>query len=127
MQRAARVIGKLRVADDESLARAAWPVAVGKRIADRSAVGNLVGSRLIIQVDDSVWQSQLYAMRMQILDRIEQTIGRRLVESLEFKVAVPRPKPQRERAFTLNADEADRITSPGLRNIYRASRRRAIS
>ncbi len=127
MQRAARVIGKLRVADDESLARAAWPVAVGKRIADRSAVGNLVGSRLIIQVEDSVWQSQLYAMRMQILDRIEQTIGRRLVESLEFKVAVPRPKPQRERAFTLGADEADRITSPGLRNIYRASRRRAIS
>jgi predicted nucleic acid-binding Zn ribbon protein len=127
MKRAAHVIGKLRVADDESLARAAWPTAVGRRIADRSAVGSLVGSRLIVQVDDSVWQSQLYSMRSQILDRIEQAIGRRLVESLEFKVAVPRPKPQRVQAFALGTDEADRITSPGLRNIYRASRRKAIS
>jgi predicted nucleic acid-binding Zn ribbon protein len=127
MERAARVIGKLRVADDESLARAAWPIAVGKRIADRSTVVNLVGSRLVLQVEDSVWQSQLYAMRGQILARIEQTVGRRLVESLEFKVAVPRPKPQRTDTFALATDEADRIASPALRRIYKASRRKAVS
>jgi len=127
MERAAYVIGKLRVADDESLLRAAWPIAVGKRIAGRSVVANLVGSRLVIQVDDSVWQSQLYAMREQILLRIEQTIGRRLVDSLEFRVSVPRPKPQREQTFTLSSDEADRIASPSLRSIYKASRRKAIS
>jgi len=127
MERAAYVIGKLRVTDDESLLRAAWPIAVGKRIADRSVVANLVGSRLVIQVEDSVWQSQLYAMREQILHRIEQTLGRRLAESLEFKVAVPRPRPQREQTFTLSSDEADRIPSPSLRRIYKASRRKAIS
>lgn len=127
MQRAARVIGKLRVADDESLARAAWPAAVGKRIADRSVVASLTGTRLIIQVEDSVWQSQLYAMREQILARIEQTAGRRLAQSLEFRVAIPRPKAQRDQAFALNSDDADLIASPGLRNIYKASRRKATS
>lgn len=127
MQRAARVIGKLRVADDESLARAAWPAAVGKRIADRSVVASLTGTRLIIQVEDSVWQSQLYAMREQILARIEQTAGRRLAQSLEFRVAIPRPKAQRDQTFALNSDDADLIASPGLRNIYKASRRKATS
>ena len=112
MERAARVIGKLRVADDESLARAAWPVAVGKRIAGRSTAVTLAGSRLVVQVEDSVWQSQLYAMRGQILTRIEQTLGRKLVQSLEFKVAIPRPKPQREQSFGLTLDDADSHRQP---------------
>lgn len=127
MERAARVIGKLRVADDESLARAAWPGAVGPRIANRSNVVALTGSRLVIQVEDSVWQSQLYAMRGQILTRVEQILGRNVVQSLEFKVAIPRPKAQREQSLSSSSDEADRIASPALRSIYKASRRKAVS
>ena len=125
MERASRVIGKLRMADSETLARAGWPVAVGKRIAARTTVVNLVGSRLVVQVEDSVWQSQLFGMRNHILGRMEQALGQRVVETLEFKVAIPRPKAQRDESFGLSADDADRIASPGLRNIYKTSRRKA--
>jgi hypothetical protein len=125
MERAARVLGKLKFAGDEKLAQAAWPLAVGKRLADRTGAVSLNGSRLVVLVEDKIWQQQLHTMRGQIVNRIEQVLGRRIVETIEFRIAVPRPKPQREESFQLTADEADTIANPILRRIYKTSRQRA--
>ena len=125
MERAACVLGKLGVADEEKLAQAGWPLAVGRRLASRTRPLQLVGTRLVIGVEDAVWQSQLFTLREQILRRLEQVLGRRLVTALEFRVAVPRPGVRREELPARAPDEADGIADPVLRSLYKASRKRA--
>jgi hypothetical protein len=125
MERAARVLGKLGVADDEKLAQAAWPVAVGRRLASRTGPVHLIGTRLVVSVEDAVWQSQLYTLREQIMGRLEHVLGRRLVTALEFRVAVPRPGARRDETPARACDEADGISDPVLRVLYKASRKRA--
>jgi Protein of unknown function (DUF721). len=77
MERAGRVLGKLKLSDhgigDEELARSAWPLAVGKRIASRTGHVSLVRSRLVVEVEDAIWQRQLFTLRGQILAKMEQT------------------------------------------------------
>src|SRR4051812_40565200 len=98
MERAGRVLGNLKLGkhgvSDEEMARSAWPAAIGKKIALRSNATGLVRKRLVVEVEDAVWQRQLWTLRQQILVRLEQVLGRRIVEELEFKVAVPRIKPR---------------------------------
>ena len=77
------------------------------------------------------WQRQLFALTPYVLRNLEKSLGAGLVEDLEFRVVPRRREPQRaeqsapallpERA----ADEADGIADPVLRDIYRASRKRA--
>jgi hypothetical protein len=134
MERAGRVIGKLSGKSgmsrhgltDEQLALAAWPVAVGERLALRTAPIAVVRDRLVIQVEDAVWQRQLFALRSQILDQLENVAGRRVVEQLEFRVAVPtRQPPARAESLGAPADEADGIKDVYLRDIYKAARKKA--
>ena len=125
MERAARVLGKMGVAGEEKLAQAAWPLAVGRRLASRTGPVHLEGRRLVVSVQDAIWQSQLFALREQILKRLEEVLGRRLVTALEFRVAVPRPGVQREVETQRSNDEADGIADPMMRRLYTASRTRA--
>jgi hypothetical protein len=131
MERAGRVLGKLKLANqsvsDEELARSAWPAAVGKKIALRTQAVRLVRTRLVVEVEDAVWQRQLWALRGQILQRVEQILGRKVIEELEFKIGVPRMKPARAEVLTALSDEADSIRDPVFRLNYKAARKRANS
>jgi hypothetical protein len=84
----------------------------------------MVRTRLIIEVEDSVWQQQLFTLRRQILDRLNAAVGRPLVEELEFRVGLPRRQPVRAESVAFE-DEADGIRDPVLRSIYRTSRKKA--
>ena len=106
---------------------AAWPVAVGKKIAAKTTAVGMVRERLIIEVEDHVWQRQLFTLRDQILRGLEKATGRRLVEQLEFRIAVPKRQPVRAEVRTARADEADGIRDPFLRDIYKAARRKATA
>jgi hypothetical protein len=129
MERAGRVLGKLKLTkqgvSDEELAQSAWPVAVGKKIALRTHAFRLVRNRLVVEVEDAVWQRQLWTLREQILQRMEQVLGRKIVEEIEFRVAVPRMKPSRAEVLTYSTDEADMIRDPIFRSAYKAARKRA--
>ena len=130
MERASRLIAKLRFSSDtiglEDLARAAWPVAVGPKIAAHARVARLVGKRLVVAVDDPIWQRQLFALTRHILVNIEKHLGQGLIADMEFRVVPARREPQRaETAAGTAADEAERISDPVLRNIYKASRRKS--
>jgi hypothetical protein len=132
MERAGRVLGKLKLATDEHLAQSAWPLAVGKRIASHSGSISLIRNRLVIEVEDAIWQRQLFTLRGQILARLEQVLGRQIVQELEFRIAIPRRAPQREegapsRVAFGTADEADGIRNQGLRNLYIAARKKATA
>ena len=133
MERAGRVLSRLKLAShgvtDEQLACAAWPLAVGKNIANRTTAVSLIRTRLVIQVEDMVWQKQLWTLRYQILKKLEEALGQKLVTEVEFRVHVA-PKRQPVRATesrTAGADEADGIRDPLFRTIYKAARRKATA
>ena len=129
MQRAGRVVGALSLTKQgvsvEEGARSAWAAAVGRQIASRAHAGGRVRNRLVVEVEDAVWQRQLWTLRGQILKRFEQVLGRVIVEELEFKIAVPRIKPVRAEISHVSTDEADLILDPTFRSVYKAARKRA--
>ena len=110
----------------EELVCAAWGEAVGKRIARHARAERLVRTKLIVGVDDAVWQRQLFSMSRMILSRIAESVGDGLVDDLEFRVAPPRRGPQRadQSSSTHPVDEATAIEDPNLRRIYITSRKR---
>lgn len=133
MERASRLIGKLSsgaVIDTDSLARAAWPLAVGKKIAARTRPARMVRARLIVEVEDRIWQKQLLALAPQILGNLERHLGKGAVEDLEFRVIPLRREPQRAAAnqpALETLDEADQIADPVLRNLYKSARKKALA
>ena len=132
MDQAGRIIagmkGSAAIASPERIACGAWKRAVGKRLAVRTKPVKLVRDRLVVEVEDEVWRESLWKLRFQILRNIEKEIGPEIVSDLTFVVAPPRREPQRETASPMpalmNPDESDAIADPGLRRVYRNSRRR---
>jgi len=134
MERAGRLIAKWKLRPNcvtpEQLARAAWPAAVGRRIALRTGRVLLVRSSLVVEVEDDTWRRQLFALRGQILRKLEEVLGPGIVSDVEFRLAFPRRQPQREQtppgaAGAPGLDEADRIQDPVFRRLYRIARKRA--
>lgn len=131
MERASKLIRKLGLPGEtisaEELACAAWPQAVGKKIAAHTRASRMVRTRLIIEVEDRVWQRQLFALSRHILGNLERSVGSGLVEDLEFRIVPRRREPQRAAMAMplLMPDEADGIADPVMRSIYRASRKKA--
>src|SRR5205823_14800353 len=99
MERAARLIknSKLsrQVLTEDDLARALWPAAVGKAIAAHTSRIKLVRATLVVEVEDAIWQQQLYRLSSQILDRLRKLTGSDSIKEIEFRIAIPRREPQR--------------------------------
>jgi len=132
MERASKFMGKLKLSaqlQPEELAIAAWPVAVGKRIAFHSAARCLVRDKLVVEVDDGIWKRQLFQLRLQILENLVEIIGPDLVRDVEFRIAPPRRPAAAAVALksdmTQPTDEADSIRDPVLRQIYKEQRKKA--
>ena len=131
MVRAGRVFGKMKLAaavmSREAMMRAAWPAAVGKKIAEHTSAVVVVGSRLIVDVEDAVWQKHLLTLRGQILANLNMALGDDSVTALDFRLAVPRRPPQIEDRVATSLDEAEQIADPVLRRLYRSSRKKALA
>ena len=138
MERAARLIqhNKLskKVFSEEDLTRAVWPAAVGKAIAAHTCRLTLVRTTLVVEVEDAIWQKQLFTLRSQILDRLRRVTGSDMVQDLEFRTTVKRRQPQRAETRQSPAaqcnmpyDEADTIQDAVLKKVYRLSRKKATA
>lgn len=135
MECAARLIKNNKLASgiftDEDLARAIWPAAVGKAIAAHTLRVKLVRATLVVEVEDAIWQRQLYLLTRQIVDRIGKVTGSGIVQDIEFRVAIPRRQAgraeARESSATAVLDEADGIRDPVLKKVYRLSRKKATA
>jgi hypothetical protein len=131
MERLSKLISGLRLPGDmithSDLACAAWPQAVGKRIAAHTRAAKLVRRRLVVEVEDRIWQQQLFVLSYHIVRNLERQLGPDIVEDLEFRVVPRRREPQRAVVSTVaaTADEADAIADPVLRGLYKASRTKA--
>ncbi len=135
MERASKLIRELRLPGEtisaSEIVCAAWPAAVGKKVAAHTRAARLVRSRLIVEVEDSLWQRQLFALSPHIIRNLVKSLGPGIVDDLEFRIVPRRREPQRAMAMgasagaMMPADDADAIADPVLRSIYRASRRKA--
>ncbi len=134
MERISRLIAKLpagaNALEAEGLVRAAWPAAVGRKVAARTRAARMVRTRLIVEVEDALWQRQLFALSGQILANLERRLGRGVVEDLEFRVIPRRREFQRAdvaQPALAPPDEADQIADPVLRSVYKHSRKKALA
>jgi hypothetical protein len=143
MERAARLIQSRKFSqktfNEEDLARAVWPTAVGKGIAAHTSRVSLVRNTLVVEVADAIWQKQLFHLRGQILDRLQRVTGSGMIHEIEFRVAVPRRQPQRAASRESASqtmlpidpaaplDEAETIQDAVLKKVYRLSRKKATA
>ncbi len=146
MQRASQILGQISAAskttrsantpagpilDREQIACASWPRAVGKKIAQHTRAAKLVRGCLVVEVEDAVWQRNLFSLSRQILANLESALGPGVVGHVEFRILPPRREPQRaavaSKAPTLPFDESDHIADPGLRRLYRAARLKELA
>src|SRR6266851_429031 len=130
MERASRLIGKMDFlgcsVSGEQLICAAWSATVGARIARHARAERLVRTKLIVGVDDAVWQRQLLSMSRIIVSKLTESVGEGVVDQVEFRVAPQRRGPQRAAAAT-SQDEADGIEDPNMRRLYITSRKRELA
>jgi len=128
MERASQLIRSLRLPGDmistEELACACWPHAVGKNVAAHTRAVRMVRTRLVVEVEDTLWRRQLLGLTEQILKNLAKHLGPGAVGDLEFRVVPRRRDPERARSAApgLFADEAETIADPVLRGLYRSSR-----
>ena len=125
MERAGKSIAKLKLPQEvlqEQLVLAAWPDVIGKRLAARAVAVTLVRDKLVVEVEDAIWQRQLYFMRHQIVDKARSVVGDGIVNEVEFRVAVRRRPPQV--ALTASPD-ANSIEDPVLRILYNQASKKA--
>jgi len=134
MERASRFIGKFAAGggpiDVDDLARAAWPLAVGKKVAARTRPARMVRTRLIVEVEDPIWKKQLFTLSRQILTNLERHLGQGIIEDLEFRVAPARRDAQRAEVSQPalgTPDDADQIADPVMRNMYKLARKKALA
>jgi hypothetical protein len=100
---------------------------VGKRIAAHTRAAKLVRNTLVVEVEDDIWKKNLWGLRYQILRNLEKAVGPEIVHELELRVMPLRREPQRdtgERLVLEPVDDADAISDPGLRRMYKSARRR---
>ena len=135
MQRASRLILNKKVSreiiSDDDVVTAVWPSAVGKAIAAHTLRLKMVRSKLVVEVEDAIWQRQLYSLSGQILNRLRTLLIDGKVEDIEFRVGAPKRPTQRAVAVRNTPlldnprDEADSIQDPVLKKVYQLSRRKA--
>lgn len=112
----------------QDLALAYWPVVVGETIAERTRPVVLIGKRLVVDVESLAWRRQLAGLSRTIASKLNRAIGLPIIEHIDFRVAVPRPKPlgRSTSATGLGTleDDAAGIADAGLRRLYRLSKKR---
>jgi hypothetical protein len=72
----------------EKLVISAWPRAVGAPLAQKTKPFRLHKSTLIVSVPSLMWKRELHHLQEEIIERIRQAVGQRVVHALEFRVDV---------------------------------------
>jgi predicted nucleic acid-binding Zn ribbon protein len=122
MERAGRLIGKLKLDVDnpELRARAAWNVAAGKKIARHTRAVALVRGSLVVEVEDQLWQRQLKTLSGYLVRNLEKALGEAMVTDIDFRPMPKRKEPQ----MAERARSSEDVLDPVLDMLYRQSRKR---
>jgi Dna[CI] antecedent, DciA len=122
MERAGRLIGKLKLKmdDPELRACAAWKVAAGKKIAEHTRATGLVRGKLVVEVGDQIWQRQLTTLSRTLVSNLEKALGEALVVDIDFRPMPRRIEPQRAE----RASGRESVQDPVLDMLYRQARKK---
>ena len=70
----------------ESLSLALWEQGVGEGLAKNTKPLRLYRSTLIVIVPSQAWRKELHLMRAEIVTKINENAGFRLIQDIEFRV-----------------------------------------
>ena len=70
----------------EITARIAWVRAAGEGLRSHAVPFRLYKKTLVVAVADAIWQKQLQPMSAELIFRINQLLGRSVVDFIEFRV-----------------------------------------
>ena len=82
------VISEFYKKSDQGLLKiyAAWKETVDEAVAENSKPAAMKGKVLIINVSSSIWMHELYFLKNDLVQKINQSLGEKLVEELKFKI-----------------------------------------
>ena len=61
---------------------AQWPQVVGDKIAKHTRAVTCEGGKLFVEVDSAAWRHELLYMKAQILDRLNQKAGSKVIQEI---------------------------------------------
>ena len=61
-----------------------WAQVVGDRIARHARAVYLDGGKLVVEVESAAWRQELFYMKQEILNRLDRSIGKPLVQDIIF-------------------------------------------
>ncbi len=61
-----------------------WSHVVGEQIALHARAVFFDGGKLFVEVDSAAWNQELFHMKKEILKRLDQSLGKTLVEDIIF-------------------------------------------
>ncbi len=71
-----------RLEEQEAVGR--WPQVVGDRIALHARAVFFDGGKLVVEVDSAAWRQELFYMKQEILNRLDRSLGKPLVQDIIF-------------------------------------------
>ena len=78
---------------DEQIVCSFWAPTVGARIARLTQPIRLYRGRLVVDVEGHDWRRQLAAMSGEITAKLNATLGKTVLEGIDFRVKVPASRP----------------------------------
>ena len=100
MERAGRIFSRLLAARQSlpgsQLAAAAWPAAVGAKLAKHSRVTSFENGRLVVEADDALWRKNMDGLSRTILANLRRLMCEAAPAAIEFRVGAPRRPSMRE-------------------------------
>lgn len=97
-----------------ALLRAAWPLAVGASLAERTRPLALQGRMLLVEIPDARWRRILHRLRREILVRLREVAGSRAPATLGFVVSRAAAEPHRGSEGHVGSREVSVAAGEGL-------------
>jgi len=81
-----RLLPKLLRANPELAVKLAWARAAGTGLRRQAVPFRLEGGTFIVSVADAIWQKQLQSMSAELIFRLNNLLGLRIVDELVFRI-----------------------------------------
>lgn len=81
-----RLLPKLLRANPDLAVKLAWARAAGSGLSRQAVPFRLDGGRFIVSVADAIWQKQLQSMSAELIFRLNNLLGKRIVDELVFRI-----------------------------------------
>jgi len=82
-----------------------WQKAVGPQISVQTRPDRLKRNTLFVKVSSSVWMQQLHILKQEIIEKINQLIGKELIKNVHFSIGeVPSTMPTNSYSSSFSPD-----------------------